>query len=183
MGLAQKVLVADQVSQLVEASFDSIPLPSMIEAWTGLWPIRFSIYFDFAGYSNMAIPDSVSFSGFTLPRNFRFPYTKRCRSPNSGVAGICRSRPGCATTYTSRWVAATAAALCGRTAIVCDRIPSLRLMARRQLDLCALGRPGMECSWSLERIGAQPAPVCACPHALGLRAARGYGRLGTVPFA
>ena len=74
VGLAQKVLVADQVSQLVEASFDSIPLPSMIEAWTGLLAYTVQIYFDFAGYSNMAIGLGLIL-GFTLPRNFRFPYT------------------------------------------------------------------------------------------------------------
>jgi D-alanyl-lipoteichoic acid acyltransferase DltB (MBOAT superfamily) len=46
----------------------------MIEAWTGLLAYTVQIYFDFAGYSNMAIGLGLIL-GFTLPRNFRFPYT------------------------------------------------------------------------------------------------------------
>ena len=50
------------------------PLPSMAEAWTGLIAYTFQIYFDFAGYSNMAI--GLGFVlGFTFPRNFRLPYS------------------------------------------------------------------------------------------------------------
>ena len=73
-GLAQKVLIADQVAPLVEIVFDHTPLPSMVEAWTGLLAYNIQIYFDFAGYSNMAIGLGLIL-GFTFPRNFRLPYT------------------------------------------------------------------------------------------------------------
>ena len=74
IGLAQKVLIADPLAQLVEVVFDHTPLPSMAEAWTGLLAYTIQIYYDFAGYSNMAIGLGLVL-GFTFPRNFRLPYS------------------------------------------------------------------------------------------------------------
>jgi alginate O-acetyltransferase complex protein AlgI len=74
IGLSQKVLIADPLAQLVEVVFDHTPHPSMVEAWTGLLAYTIQIYFDFAGYSNMAIGLGLVL-GFTFPRNFRLPYT------------------------------------------------------------------------------------------------------------
>jgi D-alanyl-lipoteichoic acid acyltransferase DltB (MBOAT superfamily) len=74
VGLAQKVLVADVVAPLAQVAFDHIPNRSMIEAWIGLTAYSVQIYFDFAGYSNMAIGLGIVL-GFTFPRNFRLPYT------------------------------------------------------------------------------------------------------------
>nr|WP_246522218.1 MBOAT family O-acyltransferase [Neoroseomonas terrae] len=74
IGLAQKILIADQVAILVETVFDRTSAPSMLEAWTGLLAYTVQIYFDFCGYSNMAV--GLGFIlGFSLPRNFRLPYT------------------------------------------------------------------------------------------------------------
>ncbi len=55
IGLAQKVLIADEVARLAEAVFDKTAMPSLAEAWLGLSAYTIQIYFDFAGYSNMAI--------------------------------------------------------------------------------------------------------------------------------
>jgi alginate O-acetyltransferase complex protein AlgI len=74
IGLAQKVLIADRLASLVEIAFDRTPHPSMAEAWTGLLAYTIQIYFDFAGYSNMAIGLGLVL-GFTFPRNFRLPYS------------------------------------------------------------------------------------------------------------
>lgn len=74
VGLAQKVLIADQVSQVAEAAFDHTLRLSVVEAWIGLLAYTVQIYFDFAGYSNMAVGLGLIL-GFTLPRNFRLPYT------------------------------------------------------------------------------------------------------------
>lgn len=74
VGLAQKVLVADQIAPLVEAVFDRTHAPGLSEAWLGLLAYSLQIYFDFAGYSNMAVGLGLIL-GFTLPRNFRMPYT------------------------------------------------------------------------------------------------------------
>jgi len=74
IGLAQKVLVADVVAPLVQVAFDQVHDRSMLEAWIGLLSYTVQIYFDFAGYSNMAIGLGIVL-GFTFPRNFRLPYT------------------------------------------------------------------------------------------------------------
>ena len=74
VGLAQKVLMADVVAPLVQVAFDQLPHRSLVEAWIGLIAYTVQIYFDFAGYSNMAIGLGIVL-GFTFPRNFRMPYT------------------------------------------------------------------------------------------------------------
>src|SRR5271166_312196 len=74
VGLAQKVLVADVVAPLVRVAFDQVHDRSLVEAWIGLISYTVQIYFDFAGYSNMAIGLGIVL-GFTFPRNFRLPYT------------------------------------------------------------------------------------------------------------
>jgi alginate O-acetyltransferase complex protein AlgI len=76
IGLAQKVLIADEVARAAEAVFDKIGAPSFAEAWLGLSAYTLQIYFDFAGYSNMAIGLGLAL-GFAFPRNFRMPYTAR----------------------------------------------------------------------------------------------------------
>jgi D-alanyl-lipoteichoic acid acyltransferase DltB (MBOAT superfamily) len=76
IGLAQKVLIADEVSRIAETVFDKLAQPSMAEAWFGLCAYTIQIYFDFAGYSNMAIGLGLAL-GFAFPRNFRLPYTAR----------------------------------------------------------------------------------------------------------
>jgi alginate O-acetyltransferase complex protein AlgI len=74
VGLAQKVLVADVVAPVVQVAFDQVHNRSLIEAWIGVISYAVQIYFDFAGYSNMAIGLGIVL-GFTFPRNFRMPYT------------------------------------------------------------------------------------------------------------
>jgi D-alanyl-lipoteichoic acid acyltransferase DltB (MBOAT superfamily) len=73
IGLAQKVLIADMISGLAGAVFDHTVHPTLIDAWTGALAYSLQIYFDFAGYSNMAIGLGLVF-GFSLPRNFNLPY-------------------------------------------------------------------------------------------------------------
>jgi alginate O-acetyltransferase complex protein AlgI len=74
IGLAQKVLIADEVARVAEAVFDHVSTPSAVEAWLGLVAYTVQIYFDFLGYSNMAIGLGCVL-GFAFPRNFRLPYT------------------------------------------------------------------------------------------------------------
>ncbi len=66
VGLAQKVLVADVVAPLVQVAFDQVHDRSLVEAWIGLISYTVQIYFDFAGYSNMAIGLGIVL-GFTFP--------------------------------------------------------------------------------------------------------------------
>jgi D-alanyl-lipoteichoic acid acyltransferase DltB (MBOAT superfamily) len=76
IGLAQKVLIADEVARIAESVFDKASGPGLVEAWLGLGAYTVQIYFDFTGYSNMAIGLGLSL-GFAFPRNFRLPYTSR----------------------------------------------------------------------------------------------------------
>src|SRR5262249_35582840 len=76
IGLAQKVLIADEVARIAETVFDRVGQPSFLEAWLGLCAYTVQIYFDFAGYSNMAIGLGITL-GVPFPRNFRLPYSAR----------------------------------------------------------------------------------------------------------
>lgn len=72
-GLAQKVLVANTVAHLANFAFDKTGPLDGTTAWLGAIAYTLQIYFDFAGYSNMAI--GLAFMlGFTFPKNFDHPY-------------------------------------------------------------------------------------------------------------
>ncbi len=75
IGLAQKVLIANEVANLADTIFTNTTV-STVEAWLGVIAYSLQIYFDFAGYSNMAIGLGLIF-GFTFPRNFCLPYRAR----------------------------------------------------------------------------------------------------------
>nr|WP_233410699.1 MBOAT family O-acyltransferase [Rugamonas sp. CCM 8940] len=73
IGLAKKILLADQLSPLVGPVFASGAQPALLEAWIGALAYTFQLYFDFSGYSDMAIGLSRLF-GVKLPLNFNSPY-------------------------------------------------------------------------------------------------------------
>ncbi|MBR1522832.1 MAG: MBOAT family protein, partial [Lachnospiraceae bacterium] len=74
VGLSKKVLISDNVGQLADyvyaLSDASLSLPV---AWMGAVAYTLQIYFDFSGYSDMAVGLGRIF-GFHLPRNFNYPY-------------------------------------------------------------------------------------------------------------
>jgi len=72
-GLAKKVIVADAVSQIADAAFGGDDL-STAAAWLGAIAYTIQIYFDFSGYSDMAIGLGMLF-GFNFPENFDRPYS------------------------------------------------------------------------------------------------------------
>jgi len=72
LGFAVKVLIADTLAPVVEAAFD-LAQPSFVDAWLGNICFAFQIFFDFAGYSAMAI-GLGRMLGFRYPENFRDPY-------------------------------------------------------------------------------------------------------------
>ena len=74
VGLCQKVLVANTLAPLADHAFGLDPAKlDPTNAWLGLWAYTLQIYFDFCGYSNMAI--GLAFLlGFTFPKNFDYPY-------------------------------------------------------------------------------------------------------------
>ncbi len=70
-GLSKKMLIADSVAPLVDAVFAAEPTTA--SAWIGALGYAVQIYFDFSGYSDMAI-GLGQMLGFTFPENFRRPY-------------------------------------------------------------------------------------------------------------
>ena len=77
IGLGKKVLVANVVAAPADAIF-TMPLAQLStgHAWLGLVCYTLQIYFDFSGYSDMAIGLGRMF-GFRFPENFRWPYIAR----------------------------------------------------------------------------------------------------------
>lgn len=73
MGLAKKVLIADSLAPHASFFFDKTDTPSLLIAWGGVLAYTFQLYFDFSGYSDMAIGLSRMF-GIKLPLNFNSPY-------------------------------------------------------------------------------------------------------------
>lgn len=74
-GFCKKVLIADTIAPLVAASFGQ-PSPSMADAWLGALAYTLQLYFDFSGYSDMAI-GLAAMMGFKFPENFNHPYISR----------------------------------------------------------------------------------------------------------
>jgi alginate O-acetyltransferase complex protein AlgI len=74
-GLAKKVLIADELSPLVGKVFDADPTEPLTFglAWVGVTAYALQIYFDFSGYSDMALGLGRMF-GIRLPLNFNSPY-------------------------------------------------------------------------------------------------------------
>ena len=75
IGMAMKVLVADTLSPVVEQVFASAH-PSLVDAWLGCLAYTLQLFFDFAGYSAMAIGIGAML-GFRFPENFDRPYLAR----------------------------------------------------------------------------------------------------------
>ena len=76
-GLCKKVLLANNLGQLWDAC-KALPAQelSVFGAWLGITAFALQIYFDFSGYSDMAIGLGRMF-GFEFMENFRYPYTAK----------------------------------------------------------------------------------------------------------
>jgi len=77
MGLGKKVLIADAMGEVADLIF-ALPANelTMSLAWLGVMAYTLQIYFDFSGYSDMAI-GLGKMMGFTFPENFNQPYRAR----------------------------------------------------------------------------------------------------------
>ncbi len=71
-GLAKKALIADGAAVVADPVFAAAD-PDMISAWIGVLAYSVQIYFDFSGYSDMAVGLGMMF-GFKFPQNFNSPY-------------------------------------------------------------------------------------------------------------
>ncbi|CAN7593525.1 MBOAT family protein [Variovorax sp. LjRoot290] len=75
-GLAKKLLIGDKMGQYADLMFNGVHngiAPSLYTAWFGVLAYTLQIYFDFSGYSDMAVGLSLCL-GVQLPLNFRSPY-------------------------------------------------------------------------------------------------------------
>jgi alginate O-acetyltransferase complex protein AlgI len=76
IGLAKKVLIADGLAPHADAAFDAVSEGRtllLLEAWIGVLAYTFQLYFDFSGYSDMAVGLARMFN-VRLPVNFDSPY-------------------------------------------------------------------------------------------------------------
>jgi len=77
IGLGKKVIIADIIAQAAEIAFTADPVTmSVTAAWLGTAAFGLQIFFDFSGYSDMAIGLGKMF-GFHFLENFNFPYISR----------------------------------------------------------------------------------------------------------
>lgn len=77
VGLAKKVVIANTAAALVSTFLDGkLATMGVLDAWFGLFMYTIQIYFDFSGYSDMAIGLGKIF-GFTYCENFNYPYISK----------------------------------------------------------------------------------------------------------
>jgi len=76
LGLGKKVILSNNLAYVADAAFSSIGNMSVLLAWLGAIAYTLQIYFDFSGYSDMAIGLGRMF-GFRIRENFNYPYISR----------------------------------------------------------------------------------------------------------
>lgn len=72
IGINKKVLLANNLGVLADGAFN-LTVPHAADAWVGLIAYTFQLYYDFSGYSDMAIGLGAML-GFHFPENFNSPY-------------------------------------------------------------------------------------------------------------
>lgn len=75
LGLGKKVLLANPCGKVADYAFSAIDLP-LADSWLGIFSYSFQIYFDFSGYSDMAVGLGLML-GFTFPKNFDSPFRSK----------------------------------------------------------------------------------------------------------
>ena len=78
-GLAKKLLLADALGQTANAAFAAGDNLTVGLAWLGAIAYTLQLYFDFSGYTDMAVGLGRIF-GFALPENFNYPYVSKSAS-------------------------------------------------------------------------------------------------------
>ncbi len=76
VGLFKKVIIADQFATWATPGFDTATTLTLIEGWVTSLSYTFQLYFDFSGYTDMAIGVALLFN-IKLPINFNSPYKAR----------------------------------------------------------------------------------------------------------
>lgn len=98
LGLFKKLFIADILAIAADRIFSDAGLYTLcLPAWLGAVSYLLQLYFDFSGYTDMALGLSAML-GYDLPENFRYPYAA-CGIAISGVAGTYRFPHGLPTMF------------------------------------------------------------------------------------
>ena len=73
LGLFKKVVLADSIGPYADTAFANVEMLTFLEAWAAALAYSFQLYFDFSGYSDMAVGLGLML-GFSLPINFDTPF-------------------------------------------------------------------------------------------------------------
>lgn len=73
IGLFKKVVIADSFAEIASEGFDKVEILGFAEAWATSLSYTFQLYFDFSGYTDMAIGAALLFN-IKIPMNFNSPY-------------------------------------------------------------------------------------------------------------
>ena len=73
LGLFKKIVIADSFAVWANAGFDGDTILTLFEAWAASLSYTFQLYYDFSGYTDMAIGSALMFN-IRLPLNFNSPY-------------------------------------------------------------------------------------------------------------
>jgi D-alanyl-lipoteichoic acid acyltransferase DltB (MBOAT superfamily) len=73
VGLFKKVVIADTFAVWAGIGFDQLAQPGFFDAWTASLSYALQLYFDFSGYTDMAVGSALMFN-IILPLNFNSPY-------------------------------------------------------------------------------------------------------------
>lgn len=76
IGMVEKVLIADTIAALINPALERYSQLSTADAWLCMLGYSYQLYFDFAGYSDMAVGLGYLF-GIRIPQNFSSPYKSR----------------------------------------------------------------------------------------------------------
>lgn len=77
IGLSKKVIIANTLGEHVASELGGeVSVMDFTQSWVVMIAYAFQLYFDFSGYSDMAI-GLARMMGFQFPENFRFPYTSK----------------------------------------------------------------------------------------------------------
>ena len=73
IGLGKKIIIADTIARIINPMFADVGALSPLYAWIAILGYTYQLYFDFSGYSDMAVGLGHLF-GFHFPQNFNSPY-------------------------------------------------------------------------------------------------------------
>ena len=156
LGLGKKVLIANTLGRTADRIF-ALPAAELTTplAWLGLVCYTLQIYFDFSGYSDMAIGLMRMF-GFRILENFNYPYISRSirefwRRWHISLSNWFRD-------YLYIPLGGNQRGERARVRQPRDRVPAVRALARRELAVRAVGRVARASSWS----PSAPASIACC---------------------